>query len=481
MWSTPRGRPEDSTSPERGGAGGRSGGIGGRPCALLCFPRTGAYGRLFSGMRRAERVYNEDDQPVCRVCNVALRSDSLWPAHQASRKHHEGPTSLIDDLTYLLILAISNQAIENIKATAARQSTPDNSHLERQQNFPESRAASTLPDNFFDSQDAKKQKHALVTLPFADVQQGTFVYCCLFLPLVNIGHQFILEDSKEHKGEEKKQATKSDVKNSSGSGSSRSSVSKEEDENITAGSSVQSSKQMSHNDVMQVSAVLPEGLPNNGTDEKHNSNQKSQVSRDYKNLEVKEARAFLPSGFFDRIDSNSVGQAKQLSQQSEKPDIVQLKQVKEALPEGFFDNKDEDLRARGIEPVKVDIECFDCKYDCFDIFTWKPSPDVVVEFCSDAYKEFEREIQEDLQEVDDRLEEEEIDAAEVREEIESLEYKAYRERVEMVKKKLLEAKESRLARLQRSPEFKAKDSSDDSSSDDEVDEDFSVDWRAKRF
>ncbi|XP_020680346.1 zinc finger protein 830 [Dendrobium catenatum] len=329
--------------------------------------------------------YNEDDQPVCRVCNVALRSDSLWPAHQASRKHHE--------------------AIENIKATAARQSTPDNSHLERQQNFPESRAASTLPDNFFDSQDAKKQKH--------------------------------------------------DVKNSSGSGSSRSSVSKEEDENITAGSSVQSSKQMSHNDVMQVSAVLPEGLPNNGTDEKHNSNQKSQVSRDYKNLEVKEARAFLPSGFFDRIDSNSVGQAKQLSQQSEKPDIVQLKQVKEALPEGFFDNKDEDLRARGIEPVKVDID--------------------------DAYKEFEREIQEDLQEVDDRLEEEEIDAAEVREEIESLEYKAYRERVEMVKKKLLEAKESRLARLQRSPEFKAKDSSDDSSSDDEVDEDFSVDWRAKRF
>ena len=29
-------------------------------------------------------------------------------------------------------------------------------------------------------------------------------------------------------------------------------------------------------------------------------------------------------------------------------------------------------------------------------------------FCSDAYKEFEKEIQEDLQEVDDRLEEEEV-------------------------------------------------------------------------
>jgi zinc finger protein 830 len=28
--------------------------------------------------------------------------------------------------------------------------------------------------------------------------------------------------------------------------------------------------------------------------------------------------------------------------------------------------------------------------------------------CSDAYKEFEKEIKEDLQEVDDRLEEEEV-------------------------------------------------------------------------
>ncbi|KAK6939389.1 hypothetical protein RJ641_028920 [Dillenia turbinata] len=33
--------------------------------------------------------YNEFDQPVCRVCNVILKSESLWPAHQASRKHHE--------------------------------------------------------------------------------------------------------------------------------------------------------------------------------------------------------------------------------------------------------------------------------------------------------------------------------------------------------------------------------------------------------
>lgn len=33
--------------------------------------------------------YNENDQPVCRVCDVVLKSESIWPAHQASRKHHE--------------------------------------------------------------------------------------------------------------------------------------------------------------------------------------------------------------------------------------------------------------------------------------------------------------------------------------------------------------------------------------------------------
>lgn len=35
------------------------------------------------------RRYNESDQPVCRVCDIVLKSDSHWDAHQASRKHHE--------------------------------------------------------------------------------------------------------------------------------------------------------------------------------------------------------------------------------------------------------------------------------------------------------------------------------------------------------------------------------------------------------
>lgn len=119
------------------------------------------------------------------------------------------------------------------------------------------------------------------------------------------------------------------------------------------GSTAPSSKQMGSNDVLQVKAVLPKDFSDEGTDKDQNSRQKSKVSRDNKNLEVKGTKGFLPSDFFDRIDSNGDGQSKQLSQQSEKLDI---KQIKGALPEGFFDNKDEDLRARGIEPIKVDIE-----------------------------------------------------------------------------------------------------------------------------
>lgn len=33
--------------------------------------------------------YNEVDQPVCRVCDVVLKHESNWDAHQISRKHRE--------------------------------------------------------------------------------------------------------------------------------------------------------------------------------------------------------------------------------------------------------------------------------------------------------------------------------------------------------------------------------------------------------
>ncbi|KAK8937760.1 hypothetical protein KSP40_PGU004249 [Platanthera guangdongensis] len=237
--------------------------------------------------------YNEDDQPVCRVCNVTLKSESLLSAHLASRKHHEadivvvakvarkrfrlqtwmqgamqrpvgtrdlhvlvvarkvillasaakehpkrwmirqwlnceqfghylhavvptafgsvvisardkgivccdvtassqcteafdaGPNVVTEDKERIHQAAVINDevrslqpgaeeeipgiycteqrkcqlAIENIKAAgAARQTTPNSSHLGKQQNLQEPRVPFTLSDDFFDTQDAKKQK-----------------------------------------------------------------------------------------------------------------------------------------------------------------------------------------------------------------------------------------------------------------------------------------------------------------------------------
>ncbi|XP_020233643.1 zinc finger protein 830 [Cajanus cajan] len=131
-------------------------------------------------------------------------------------------------------------------------------------------------------------------------------------------------------------------------------------------------------------------------------------------------------------------------------------EVKGILPEGFFDNKDADLRARGIKPVKPDVK--------------------------DEYKEFEKLIQEDLQEVDNRLEEEEIDAAEMIEEAESVEQKFLREKVEVLKKRRLELKAANTAKRSKSSEVEAEESRhQESSSDDESEENFAVDWRAQHL
>ncbi|XP_022864928.1 uncharacterized protein LOC111384827 isoform X2 [Olea europaea var. sylvestris] len=61
----------------------------------------------------------------------------------------------------------------------------------------------------------------------------------------------------------------------------------------------------------------------------------------------------------------------------------------------------------------------------------------------DEYKEFEKLVQEDLREIDNRLEEEEFDATVTIEEAESVEQRTYRERVEMLRKKKLETRAAR--------------------------------------
>ncbi|KAH0881672.1 hypothetical protein HID58_069066 [Brassica napus] len=82
--------------------------------------------------------YNESDQPVCRVCNVVLKSESLWDVHQASRKHHE--------------------AIDNLKASAAgvqRSSKPAETKPTKLESSTakssNSQTSSGLPPNFFES------------------------------------------------------------------------------------------------------------------------------------------------------------------------------------------------------------------------------------------------------------------------------------------------------------------------------------------
>ncbi|CAK9168619.1 unnamed protein product [Ilex paraguariensis] len=88
----------------------------------------------------------------------------------------------------------------------------------------------------------------------------------------------------------------------------------------------------------------------------------------------------------------------------------------------------------------------------------------------------------DLQEVDNRLEEEEFDAAETIEEAESVEQGAYKERVERLKRKKMELKAARSATHSRGTRVLGKESStDESSSDDISEENFAVDWRAKHL
>ncbi|KAK6127425.1 hypothetical protein DH2020_038814 [Rehmannia glutinosa] len=318
--------------------------------------------------------YNEHDQLICRICDVVIKSESLWPAHQASRKHHE--------------------AIDKLKANAAALNRPNNAKTESAKELPKPKPepsrelndksepstampthqSSTLPPEFFDKHETKRQK--------IDSSCGGI----------------------RHRG---------------------------------------------------------------GTDRSSNA-----TSIQMRNPEIQDSKDFR------QVSGTDTG--------------LEAKQVKGALPEGFFDDKDSDLRARGITPVKPNVKgtwlvvnacrvirfyapfiLFFCPFDLSKIL-------LIVNFGRDEYKEFEKLIQEDLQEVDNRMEEEEFDAAEVIEEEETVEQRAYIERVEMLRRKKLELRASKSAVVAKDTEVKRKKSSDEDSSSDE-DNDFKVDWRAKRL
>lgn len=296
--------------------------------------------------------YNQFDQPVCRVCDVLLKSDALWPAHAASRKHHE--------------------AIANLRANASRQKqvndtkTEPNKKLARDKaddcrelldinggtELKKSRPSNVLPADFFDSRESKRQKADSSAPPPSDSASSLMV-----------------------------------------SGLSQSPVSMEHE-----GMTVQSS------DAVAISGE----------------------------------RESRPAG---KLPTDNASRSQSV-------------QIKGALPEGFFDNKEADLRARGIQPVKIDVK--------------------------DEYKEFEKSIQEDLQEVDKRFEEEEFDAAETIEEEETIEQKTCRERVEVLKRKKIELLAARSSKPQGNSKTSEEAAKDESSSDDS-DESFTVDWRAQHL
>uniref|UniRef100_A0ACD5TFC2 Uncharacterized protein n=1 Tax=Avena sativa TaxID=4498 RepID=A0ACD5TFC2_AVESA len=336
--------------------------------------------------------YNEYDQPICRVCNVTLKSEALWPAHQVSRKHHEA------------------KAAAATKVTEGAAPRGKNVNHERPAEPAQKAKSSSLPANFFDSQGVKRQNDGTgsegrsVRHEVAGVQSSTKE------PSVN--KPSAMPDQVSNKGIQGKPNVKGILP-----GNFFDYTEEDEDE-------------------------APAPAP------KEPSRTPGNIANPTR-MHVKG----VPAGFFD--SSNT--QPTEASASSQAANNVETAQVKGALPEGFFDNKDADLRARGIEPPKVDI--------------------------NDAYKEFEKEIQENLQEVDDRLEEEEIDAAAEREEYLTLEQEEYRQRVDMLKKQLTESKATRNAKANSKPVgMDTESSASDSSSDDEDgNTDFAVDWRAQHM
>ncbi|KAL5726416.1 hypothetical protein ACHQM5_009461 [Ranunculus cassubicifolius] len=351
--------------------------------------------------------YNDHDQPICRICDVLLKSESLWAAHQASRKHHE--------------------AITKYKANAAGQARNIPKSVTPTELVQKTQPSSMLPADFFDKNETKRPKSGTGNNIETDTLKGSAKASA------SISSENILGKRKGNPAmTEEPIASQMQIDKPSNVHAISTKGRKE----------IAPPKQLSHtaqkSSTPGVRGALPEGFFDKMDVEETREVSGSEV----KQVNGSRARGSIPEGFFDKEDG----------QTNSEIGGVEVKQGKGNLPEGFFDNKDADLRARGIEPVKVDPQ--------------------------DEYKEFEKLIQEDLHEVDERYEEEEIDAAEVREEEETLEQKAYLERVEMLKKKQLELKAARFGGQKNTSMEKDSSSDDDSSSDEDED---AVDWRAKHM
>ncbi|KAK9105802.1 hypothetical protein Scep_022646 [Stephania cephalantha] len=327
--------------------------------------------REAAAQKREKRIdsplvkYNEHDQPVCRVCNVVLKSDSLWLAHQASRLSSQG---------------------ENIAESAK-----------------------------------------------APIK----------LDSISSGKKYGKIESSDTHGMEASEAHKDDVSNGPSSQLSH------------------STQNTNSSGAKQVKGDLPSGFFDN---------KDSEATRKLGGTAGKQVNRALPDGFFD-IDN---ADAMKLTGSSE------AKEVKGALSGDFFKKKMLILKGMLVNQKLGQRKEHFLKASLIT----KMMTSVLVALSLDEYKEFEKLIQEDLKEVDERWVEEEVDAADMIEEEETMEQKAYWERVEMLKKKQMELKAAKLGGGLKAPTKKKDSSSDeeDSSSDEDGnEEDFAVDWRAKHL
>ncbi|KAI7729248.1 hypothetical protein M8C21_026461 [Ambrosia artemisiifolia] len=311
--------------------------------------------------------YNESDQPVCKVCDIVLKSESAWSAHQISAKHREAINNLKAN-------AAAANRVTNVKpgdSSELNKTKPEHpaESYKTQTKPPQAQSQSALPSDFFDKPERPAESYKTQTKPPQAQSQSA-------LP-----SDFF--DKSETK-----------------------------------------------------------------TKQNETSNAKLVDNDKKKKLGSVQAQVAYPfDGDNKRVQVSSGTVAETVGDETQAPQT-------RALPQGFFDDKDADLRARGITPVKPDIK--------------------------DEYKEFEKLIQEDLKEVDNRLEEEEYDAAEMIEEAETVEQKSCRERVEMFKRKKMELKAARSAKRVKDTKVVEKESSVEESSSDE-DSDDAVDWRAKHL
>ncbi|KAK7276211.1 hypothetical protein RIF29_17347 [Crotalaria pallida] len=103
--------------------------------------------------------YNEVDQPVCRVCDVVLKSESLWDAHQVSRKHREAINNLKANAAGLTQNNNANKPVADANFPKAKPEQPSESRSKKpqvSQEMPKPQSSSVLPPDFFDNSDSRK-------------------------------------------------------------------------------------------------------------------------------------------------------------------------------------------------------------------------------------------------------------------------------------------------------------------------------------